>query len=53
MFGLISTMIEIAGAVLIAVGTGICFGLGAGLIVAGALAITGSLLATRAAGVTE
>ena len=51
MFGLISTIIEIAGALSIAVGVGICFGLGAALITAGILAIAGSFLASR--GVAE
>lgn len=48
MFGLITTIIEIAGALLIATGVGLCFGIGAGLIAAGILTIAGSFLATRA-----
>ena len=48
-FGLISTIIEIAGAIAIAVGVGICFGIGAGLIAGGVLAIAGSYLATQGA----
>ena len=51
MFGLMTTLIEIAGAIAIAAGITICFGIGAGLIVAGVLAITGSFLASR--GVAE
>lgn len=46
MFGLITTMVEIAGAISIAIGVGICFGLGAGFIAAGVLAIAGSYAAT-------
>jgi hypothetical protein len=46
-FGIITTVIEITGALLIATGVGLCFGLGAGLIAAGILAIAGSFLATR------
>lgn len=46
MFGLITTIIELVGAILIAVGVGICFGLGAGLIAAGILILAGSYLAT-------
>lgn len=49
MFGLMTTLIEIAGATCIAVGFGICFGFGAGLIVAGILAIAGSYLFTLGA----
>lgn len=49
MAGLISTIIEITGAISIAVGIGICFGLGAGLIAAGVLAIAGSYLANLGA----
>lgn len=48
MFGIITTVIETIGALLIATGVGLCFGLGAGLIAAGVLAIAGSFLATRA-----
>jgi hypothetical protein len=39
-------MVEIAGAISIAIGVGICFGLGAGFIAAGVLAIAGSYAAT-------
>ena len=46
MFGLITTIIEAIGALCIAVGVGICFGLGAGLIAGGILAIAGSYLAS-------
>lgn len=45
-FGLITTVIELVGAILIAVGVGLCFGLGAGLIAAGILILAGSYLAT-------
>ena len=48
MFGLITTITETVGALLIAVGIGICFGLGAALIVGGALILAGSYLATVA-----
>jgi hypothetical protein len=41
-------MIEILGATLISIGVGLCFGLGAGLISAGVLIVTGSFLATAA-----
>jgi len=47
-FGLITTITETVGALLIAVGVGICFGLGAALIVGGALILAGSYLATVA-----
>lgn len=47
-FGLITTAIEVIGASLISVGVGICFGLGAALIVGGILIIAGSVLASRA-----
>ena len=46
MFGLITTMIEAIGALSISIGVGLCFGLGAGLIAGGILAIAGSYLAT-------
>ena len=49
MAGLISTIIEIAGAISIAIGIGICFGLGAGLIATGVLAIAGSYFANQGA----
>lgn len=49
MFGLITTIVEIIGAVAISVGVGICFGLGAGLIVSGILAIAGSYFASLGA----
>ena len=48
MFGLITTIIEIVGALLISTGVALCFGIGAGLIAAGILTIAGSFLATRA-----
>lgn len=48
---IISTIIEIAGALLISIGIGICFGIGAGLIAGGVLAIAGSFLASQ--GVAE
>ena len=48
MFGLITTITVTVGALLIAVGVGICFGLGAALIVGGALILAGSYLATVA-----
>jgi len=51
-FGLITTFIEVAGAILISTGIGICFGTGAALIAGGILMITGSVLASRA-GVSE
>ena len=51
MFGIITTIIETVGALLIAIGVGLCFGLGAGLIAGGALAIAGSFLASQ--GVAE
>jgi hypothetical protein len=47
-FGIITTVIEVIGALLVSTGIGMCFGLGAGLIAAGVLVITGSFLATRA-----
>ena len=43
-FGLITTIVEIAGAISVAVGVGLCLGLGAGLIAGGILAIAGSYL---------
>lgn len=46
MFGLITTITETVGALLIAVGVGICFGIGAALITGGALILLGSYLAT-------
>lgn len=49
MQNLISTIIEIAGAISIALGIGICFGIGAGLIAGGVLAIAGSYLANLGA----
>ena len=49
MFGLISTIVEIAGAIAITVGVSLCFGVGAGLIAGGFLAIAGSVLASRGA----
>lgn len=48
MFGLITTIIEATGAILIAVGIGLCFGLGAALIAGGVLLLAGSYLATIA-----
>jgi hypothetical protein len=45
-FGLITTITETVGALLIAVGIGICFGIGAALITGGALILAGSYLAT-------
>lgn len=51
MFGLISTIIEALGGVLIAIGVGLCFGIGAALITSGALMIAASVLASR--GVAE
>jgi hypothetical protein len=45
-FGLITTITETVGALLIAVGVGICFGIGAALITGGALILLGSYLAT-------
>jgi hypothetical protein len=45
-FGLITTITETVGALLIAVGVGICFGVGAALITGGALILLGSYLAT-------
>lgn len=48
---LVSTSVEILGAALISIGFGVCFGLGAALIVAGILIIAGSYIATR--GVSE
>lgn len=51
MFGIITTIIETVGAILISVGIGICFGIGAGLIAAGILTIAGSFLASQ--GVAE
>jgi len=50
--GLITTMIEIFGAILITVGIGMILGPGAALITGGVLMLTGSFLATRA-GVVE
>jgi len=50
-FGIITTIIEIVGAALIAVGIGVLFGVGAACIAAGALMLVGSYLATS--GVTE
>ena len=47
-FGLITTITETVGALLIAIGVGICFGLGAALIVGGELILAGSYLATVA-----
>ena len=52
MSGLITTMIEIFGAILITVGIGLILGVGAALITGGILILTGSFLATRA-GVVE
>ena len=49
MFGLITTIVEIAGAISIAVGVGLCFGVGAGFIAAGILAIAGSYAASMGA----
>lgn len=49
MVNLISTFVEIAGAIAIAVGVGLCFGLGAGLIAGGILTIAGSYLANLGA----
>lgn len=46
MFGLITTIIEILGAVCISTGVGLCFGLGAALIAAGVLLLVGSYFAT-------
>ena len=51
MFGIITTIIEIVGATLIAVGIGVLFGIGAACIAAGALMLIGSYLATS--GVVE
>ena len=48
MFGIITTIVEISGATLIAVGIEICFGLGAALIAGGILILAGSYLATVA-----
>ena len=45
MFDIITTAVDIAGASLLAVGIGICFGVGAALIAGGILAITASTLA--------
>jgi hypothetical protein len=45
-FGLITTIIEILGAVLIATGIGIIFGIGAACIAAGTLLLVGSYFAT-------
>jgi hypothetical protein len=45
-FGLITTITETVGALLIAVGVGICFGVGAALITGGVLILLGSYLAT-------
>jgi hypothetical protein len=45
-FGLITTTIEVLGAISISVGVGFCFGLGAALIAAGVLLLVGSYLAT-------
>jgi hypothetical protein len=47
-FGIITTIVEISGATLIAVGIGLCFGLGAALITGGILILAGSYLATVA-----
>ena len=52
MSGLITTMIEIFGAILITVGIGMILGVGAALISGGVLILTGSFLATRS-GVVE
>jgi len=49
MFSIISTSIEIVGALCITIGVGILFGLGAALIVGGGLLITGSILASKGA----
>lgn len=46
MFGLITTAIEILGAISLSVGVGICFGLGAAFIAGGILLLVGSYLAT-------
>jgi hypothetical protein len=46
--GLITTVIEIFGAILITVGIGMILGVGAALIAGGVLILTGSFLATRA-----
>ena len=48
MFGIITTIVEISGATLVAVGIGLCFGLGAALIAGGILILAGSYLATVA-----
>jgi hypothetical protein len=45
-FGLITTITETIGALLITIGVGICFGIGAALIVGGSLTLIGSYLAT-------
>lgn len=46
MFGLITTIIEILGAILIAVGIGIILGIGAACIAAGVLLLAGSYFVT-------
>ena len=40
----ITTLGEVIGATSLSVGVGLCFGLGAGLIAAGVLILTGSIL---------
>jgi hypothetical protein len=45
-FGLITTIIEILGAILIAVGIGIILGIGAACIASGVLLIAGSYFVT-------
>ena len=53
MFDIITTAVDIAGASLLAVGIGICFGVGAALIAGGILILVGSFLAQRAIGGAE
>ena len=55
MFSIITTTIEILGAIMIAAGIGLCFGWGAALIAGGTLILAGSYFANRASleGVSE
>lgn len=46
MFGLITTSIEVLGAISISAGVGLCFGIGAALIAVGVLLLVGSYIAT-------
>ena len=53
MFGLLTTIIEIVGAILITIGIALLLGVGAACITGGVLAIAGSYFASVPEGIVE